>query len=169
MWAKVGVKATLNAMPRSTYFPKVQSFDTSAYLFGWGVPTFDAMYTLQNLIRTKGEGADGMYNLGNYSNKELDAIIDSIKTQTDAAKRDADIIKVLEGHAKDFGHIPCTTRSFLGHAQNVTVIHRADNRLVADWVRSTDPGQPAGGALRRVACLPAYVCFHTPPPAAGWR
>ena len=78
----------------------LQSFDTSAYLFGWGVPTFDAMYTLQNLIRTKGEGADGMYNLGNYSNKELDAVIDSIKTQTDAAKRDADIIKVLEGHAR---------------------------------------------------------------------
>ena len=41
-----------------------------------------------------------MYNLGNYSNKELDAVIDSIKTQTDAAKRDADIIKVLEGHAR---------------------------------------------------------------------
>ncbi|HBJ70722.1 MAG TPA: ABC transporter substrate-binding protein, partial [Alcaligenes faecalis] len=40
MWAKVGVKANLNAMPRATYFPKVQSFDSSAYMFGWGVPTF---------------------------------------------------------------------------------------------------------------------------------
>ena len=70
------------------------------------MPTFDAMYTLQNLIRTKGEGADGMYNLGNYSNKELDAIIDRIKTETDVAKRDADIVKVLEVHAQEFGHIP---------------------------------------------------------------
>ena len=31
MWAKVGVKASLNAMPRATYFPKVQSRDTSAF------------------------------------------------------------------------------------------------------------------------------------------
>ncbi|MCH1998798.1 ABC transporter substrate-binding protein, partial [Achromobacter xylosoxidans] len=136
MWAKVGVKATMNAMPRSTYFPKVQSSDTSAYLFGWGVPTFDAMYTLQNLIRTKGEGADGMYNLGNYSNKELDAIIDRIKTETDAAKRDADIHKVLEVHAKEFGHIPLHDQVIpWAMRKNVSVIHRADNRLVADWVK----------------------------------
>ena len=126
----------MNAMPRSTYFPKVQSFDTSAYLFGWGVPTFDAMYTLQNLIRTKGEGADGMYNLGNYSNKELDAIIDRIKTETDAAKRDADIHKVLEVHAKEFGHIPLHDQVIpWAMRKNVSVIHRADNRLVADWVK----------------------------------
>ena len=141
MWAKVGVKATLNAMPRSTYFPKVQSFDTSAYLFGWGVPTFDAMYTLQNLIRTKGEGADGMYNLGNYSNKELDAVIDSIKTQTDAAKRDADIIKVLEGHAKDFGHIPCMTRSFPGPCARTSPSSIAPTTVWSPiGSRSTDSG-----------------------------
>lgn len=136
MWAKVGVKASLNAMPRATYFPKVQNHDTSVYLFGWGVPTFDAMYTLQNLIRSKGEGADGMYNLGNYSNKEVDAIIDRVKTETDAAKRDADIHKALEIHAKEFGHIPLHDQVIpWAMRKNVSVIHRADNRLVADWVK----------------------------------
>ncbi|MFQ1065052.1 ABC transporter substrate-binding protein [Bordetella trematum] len=136
MWAKVGVKASLNTMPRATYFPKVQSHDTSAFLFGWGVPTFDAMYTLQNLIHSKGEGADGMYNLGNYSNKDLDAIIDRIKTETDAAKRDADIHKVLEVHAKEFGHIPLHDQVIpWAMRKNVDVVHRADNRLVADWVK----------------------------------
>ncbi|MDQ8031484.1 ABC transporter substrate-binding protein [Bordetella genomosp. 1] len=136
MWAKVGVKASLNAMPRATYFPKVQNRDTSVYLFGWGVPTFDAMYTLQNLIRTKGEGADGMYNLGDYSNKEVDAIIDRVKTETDVAKRDADIHKALEIHAKEFGHIPLHDQVIpWAMRKNVSVTHRADNRLVADWVK----------------------------------
>ncbi|MFJ1302537.1 ABC transporter substrate-binding protein [Bordetella genomosp. 5] len=136
MWAKVGVKASLNAMPRATYFPKVQNRDTSVYLFGWGVPTFDAMYTLQNLIRTKGEGADGMYNLGDYSNKEVDAIIDRVKTETDVAKRDADIHKVLEIHAKEFGHIPLHDQVIpWAMRKNVSVTHRADNRLVAEWVK----------------------------------
>lgn len=94
------------------------------------------MYTLQNLIRTKGEGADGMYNLGNYSNKDLDAIIDRIKTETDVAKRDADIVKVLEVHAQEFGHIPLHDQVIpWAMRKNVSVIHRADNRLVADWVK----------------------------------
>ncbi len=78
MWAKVGVKANLNAMPRATYFPKVQSFDSSAYMFGWGVPTFDALYTLQSLMHSKGEGADGSFNFGGYENAEVDALIDQI-------------------------------------------------------------------------------------------
>ena len=115
----------------------------------------------------QGRGRGRHVQPGHYSNKELDAIIDSIKTQTDAAKRDADIIKVLEGHAKDFGHIPCTTRSFPGPCARTSPSSIAPTTVWSPiGSRSTDPGQPAGGALRRVACS-AYVCFHTPPPAAG--
>lgn len=136
MWAKVGVKATLNAMPRSTYFPKVQSRDTSVYLFGWGVPTFDAMYSLQSLIRSKGAGADGSYNLGDYQNKEVDALIDEIKVETDVAKRDAAIAKVLTIHANEYGHIPLHDQVIpWAMGKNVEVVHRADNRLVAEWVK----------------------------------
>lgn len=136
MWAKVGVKAALNAMPRATYFPKTQSGDTSAFLFGWGVPTFDAMYSLQSLIRSKGEGADGSYNLGNYQNKEVDALIDGIKTETDVPKRDAAIHKALEIHAREFGHIPLHDQVIpWAMRPNVEVVHRADNRLVAEWVK----------------------------------
>lgn len=136
MWAKIGVKASLNAMPRATYFPKVQSGDTSAYLFGWGVPTYDAMYTLQSLIRTKGEGADGSYNLGNYHNPELDKLIDGIKNEIDTTKRDAAIHKVLQTHAAEFGHIPLHDQVIpWAMRKNVNVVHRADNRLRAAWVK----------------------------------
>ncbi|RTZ41546.1 ABC transporter substrate-binding protein [Candidimonas sp. SYP-B2681] len=135
MWAKVGVKAALNAMPRATYFPKVQSFDTSAYLFGWGVPTFDALYTLQSLIHSKGEGADGSFNFGGYANPEADNLIKQIKIETDPAKRDAAIQKVLQVHASEFGHIPLHDQVIpWAMAKNVNVVHRADNRLTADWV-----------------------------------
>lgn len=135
MWARVGVKAQLNAMPRATYFPKVQSYDSSAYLFGWGVPTFDALYTLQSLIRSKGEGADGSFNFGNYSNAEVDALIDQIKTETDDAKRTEAIHKVLEIHASEFGHIPLHDQVIpWAMRKNVNVVHKADNRLTAEWV-----------------------------------
>lgn len=135
MWAKIGVKASLNAMPRATYFPKVQSYDTSAYLFGWGVPTFDALYTLQSLIHSKGEGADGSFNFGQYANAEADKLIDQIKTEVDPGKRDAAIHKVLEIHASEFGHIPLHDQVIpWAMRKNVNVVHRADNRLTAEWV-----------------------------------
>ncbi|MFW8566677.1 ABC transporter substrate-binding protein [Orrella sp. 11846] len=135
MWAKAGVKANLNAMPRATYFPKVQSYDSSAYLFGWGVPTFDALYTLQSLIRSKGEGADGSFNFGQYSNPKVDELIDNIKTETDDAKRTAQIQEVLKLHAADFGHIPLHDQVIpWAMGKNVDVVHRADNRLTPQWV-----------------------------------
>jgi peptide/nickel transport system substrate-binding protein len=52
MWAKIGVKAKLNAMPFATYIPKILKYDTSIYMLGWGVSTFDALYSLQALQRS---------------------------------------------------------------------------------------------------------------------
>ena len=36
MWAQIGVKTKVNAMPRATYFPKLEKTDTSMYMLGWG-------------------------------------------------------------------------------------------------------------------------------------
>src|SRR5919201_121244 len=72
MWARAGLKVRLNSMPFATYIPKLLNFDTSAYMLGWGVPTFDGLYTLQSLVRTKTTGADGSFNQGRISDKKLD-------------------------------------------------------------------------------------------------
>ena len=136
MWAKVGVKAKLNAMPRATFFPKVQAYDTSVYLFGWGVPTFDALYTLQALLRTKGQGADGSFNYGKYSNPEFDKLVDQIKTETNDAKRTEMIHKALAIQAKDIPTIPLHDQIIpWAMKKNVNALHRADNRLVVEWVK----------------------------------
>ena len=130
MWARIGVKAKLNAMPRAVYFAKVQKFETSAYLLGWGVPTFDALYSIQSLIRTVGQGGDGNFNLGRYSNAKIDALVDVIKVETDEKKRDAAITEVLKLHAADVGHIPLHNQVIpWAMRKNISVNHRADNRL----------------------------------------
>jgi peptide/nickel transport system substrate-binding protein len=36
MWAKIGVNAKLETMPRAQYFQKMGKLDTSAYMLGWG-------------------------------------------------------------------------------------------------------------------------------------
>jgi peptide/nickel transport system substrate-binding protein len=138
MWAKIGVKAKLNAMPRATYFQKIQKFDTSLYMLGWATATFDALYTLQSLIRSvdpKG-GADGNFNLGKYSNPKADALIDKVKTEIDDKKRNEMIREVLQIHNADIGHLPLHQQVIpWAMRSNVSVFHRADNRLDTRWVK----------------------------------
>ena len=136
MWAKIGIKAKLNAMPRATFFPKIEKRDSSIYMYGWGVPTFDAFYTLDSLIRTKGTGSAGAFNYGGYSNPKVDALIDAVKTETDDAKRTAMIQEALSIHAKEFGTIPLHDQIIpWAMKKNVNMAHRPDNRPVIEWVR----------------------------------
>jgi peptide/nickel transport system substrate-binding protein len=96
MWARAGLRVRLNSMPFATYIPKLLNFDTSAYMLGWGVPTFDGLYMLQSLVHTKTTGADGSFNIGRISNPKLDTTIDAIKIATDTAARDALLKEGLE-------------------------------------------------------------------------
>ncbi|MGE5162073.1 MAG: ABC transporter substrate-binding protein, partial [Betaproteobacteria bacterium] len=136
MWAQVGLKVSVNAMPRATYFPKIQKYDTSAYLLGWGVPTFDALYSLQSLARTVGKGGDGNFNLGRVSNAEFDRLVDAIKVEVDQKKRNQLIAEALLVHNKNVMHIPLHNQVIpWAMRSNVSVPHRADNRLEASWVK----------------------------------
>ena len=109
--------------------------DTSAYLFGWGVPTFDSYYTLQALVHTVGEGADGEFNYGRYSNPKVDALIDDIKVESNAQKRDDMIHEAFAIFAKEFGSLPLHNQVIPWAMQkNIKLTHRADNRPVMDWI-----------------------------------
>ncbi|HET9822123.1 MAG TPA: ABC transporter substrate-binding protein, partial [Burkholderiaceae bacterium] len=46
MWEKIGVKVKVVAQPRVTYFPKLEKFDASMYMLGWGGSVTDAETTL---------------------------------------------------------------------------------------------------------------------------
>lgn len=131
-WAKVGVKAKLRSLPFATYFPMIQRNEASIYLLGWGVPTFDAFYSLQSLIRTAGAGGDGNFNLGRFSNPQQDALIERIKKETDAGTRNGLIEKALVQDHELVSHIPLYNQVIPWAAtQKVDLPHRADNRI--DW------------------------------------
>ena len=134
MLAKIDIRVKVNAMPRALYFPKLQNTDTSMYLLGWGVPTFDSLYTLQSIVRTKGQGGDGTWNFSGYSNPKIDTIIDALKTEVDLKKR-AELTKAaLLLEQADVGHIPLHHQVIpWAMRSNITVVHRADNRMLAKW------------------------------------
>jgi peptide/nickel transport system substrate-binding protein len=136
MLAQINIKVKVNSMPRATYFPKIQLLDTSFYMLGWGVPTFDSQYALQSLMRTRVEkSADGDYNLGRYSNAKVDAAIDKLKTEVDTKKRAELAREITTVHMADVGHIPLHHQVIpWAMRSNVSAVHRADNRVTVRWV-----------------------------------
>ena len=134
MWARVGVKVKLAAESMATFIQKVQNFDSSAYLLGWGVATFDAQYSLQSLVRSRTGGADGNFNYGRVSDAKVDQLVDAMKTETDVAKRNAMIREALVRTRDEHLYVP------LHHQlrpwamkQNVETLHRADDRPSARY------------------------------------
>jgi peptide/nickel transport system substrate-binding protein len=136
MWARIGLKVKLNAQPMATFIQKIQKFDHDAYMLGWGVATFDGLYTLQSLMRTKTTGADGSFNLGRISDAKLDALIDAMKTEVDVKKRDAMLREALLMTRDNYYYVP------LHHQlrpwamkRNVSTVHKADDRPESRFVR----------------------------------
>jgi peptide/nickel transport system substrate-binding protein len=136
MLAQIGVKVKVNAMPRTLYFPKTEKLDTSFYMLGWGVPTFDPQYALQSLMRTRIEKtADGDYNYGRYSNPKFDELIDWLKTEIDTKKRAQLAHEASKIHQADVGHIPLHHQVIpWAMRSNLNVVHLANNSFLAKWV-----------------------------------
>ncbi len=129
MWARIGVKTKLFAEGMATFIQKVQNFDSSAYLLGWGVATYDAQYSLQSLIRTRTSGADGNFNFGRVSDAKVDQLVDAMKTETDVAKRNAMIREALVRTRDEHLSLPLhhQLRPWAMKA-GVSTIHRSDDR-----------------------------------------
>ena len=132
MWSRIGVRAKLRTLPLVTYFPMIQRNEASIYMLGWGVPTFDAMYSLQSLVRTVGSDGDGNYNVGRYSNAKIDAVIDRAKVETDLLVRNRLLNDALQMANNDFANIPLHNQIIpWAMKKNIDIVHRPDNRL--DW------------------------------------
>ena len=141
MWAKIGMKPKLNSMNFAPYIAKIQNFDSSVYMLGWGVATYDALYSLQSLVRTKTTGADGNFNLGRVSDTRLDSIIDTLKTEPDLTKRNALIRRALE-RTKEESYYVTLHHQIRPWAmkKEVTTIHRSDDRPEARFAKVSGAG-----------------------------
>ena len=136
MWSRIGIKARLVTAPTATYFAKIQRNDTSIYMLGWGVATMDALYSLDSLISTvdANRGSAGNYNLGKYSNKDVDGLIAQIKVATDPVKRNQLIHEALKIVKDDVGYLPLhhQIRPWIMR-KNIDTVYRADDRPVPWW------------------------------------
>lgn len=137
MWTRVGVTTRLNAMPLANFFPKIQREDTSIYLLGWGVPTLDALYSIQSLLASKdGEPGNGIWNYGNYANPRVDELTRIIKNEGDPEKRTAAIHEVLRIYREDVPHIPLHHQMIpWAMRSTVSIPHMANNQPYWRWAK----------------------------------
>ena len=135
MWAKIGVRVGVNAMPRATYFPRMEKHDTSMYLLGWGGSVTDAETTLTPVMRNPGDKGEGLYNYGRSRNDKFDALAAASSVEPDAKKREALIKAALREWREQVHTIPLHRQMIPWAARtNVSVVHRADNWLEVPWV-----------------------------------
>ncbi|WP_374436576.1 ABC transporter substrate-binding protein [Inhella sp.] len=129
MWARVGVKAKLGTESFSSYSPKIQNFEFQLFLYGWGIPTYDALYSFQSLARSRAGGADGNYNYFKISDPRMDQLIDDIKVELEPVKRNALINAVLQRMKEEQFFIPIhhQVRPW-AMKPNVTTVHRSDDK-----------------------------------------
>jgi peptide/nickel transport system substrate-binding protein len=139
MLAKIGVKVTLSAETKGTYFPKILSRNTSFYLLGWTPGSYDSHNPLFALMATPGAGGQGQFNLGSYSNPKVDELTKAIATETNIQKRNAMIREAMKIHQDDFGHIPLHQQALAwAMKKNVDLVQLADNYMFLKWVTLKD-------------------------------
>jgi len=86
--AKIGIKVKLDVKPKSIFFPEVSQGKLEFYLIGWFDGTFDMGRSYLKLIHTRDmEKGFGEFNGANFSDPEIDALLESTAGMVDQEKR----------------------------------------------------------------------------------
>ncbi|MCA3253873.1 MAG: ABC transporter substrate-binding protein [Pseudomonadota bacterium] len=126
--ARIGVKVTVAAETKGTYFPRVLKRDTSFYMLAWTPATYDAHNTLNALVRCVDDKGGGQFNLGNYCNPQVDDRIQRIQAETEPLARNALIREAFQLVAADVGYLPLHQQALAwGVSNKVELVQLADN------------------------------------------
>jgi peptide/nickel transport system substrate-binding protein len=135
MWAQLKVRVKVNAMPRATYFPKIEKYDLSMFMLGWGGAITDAETMLTPVLRNPGEKGVGAYNYGKFRNDKADALAAQSSVEADPKKREELVKAALKAYKDEFNILPLHRQVIPWAARsNVNVVHRADNWFEVHWV-----------------------------------
>lgn len=127
MLAKIGVKVDLKAQ----YFSKVLAYDSEFYPLGWTPSSFDSYNVLYNLVDTRMDSGQGKFNLGGYSNPDIDALSQKILSETNGDKLNRLIRDAYQILHDDAGSIPLHQQALAwGKKDSVQLLQRADNQFM---------------------------------------
>lgn len=102
MLAKVGIKVTLSAIPKTIHFPKIKNRETDFYMLGWGVSTLDSHYVFNYLVKSADKGWNGT----GFSDAKIDETILKVEKEVDFDKRDKMIAEVWQKLRDEVVYLP---------------------------------------------------------------
>jgi peptide/nickel transport system substrate-binding protein len=136
MFAKVNVKVRLETLPRAQFFQRVDQFDVSMHMYGWGGAAVDPGFTLTPVIHGRDGKGRGDFNSGRYKDPQLDALIEASETEMDVPKRRAMMVEALQKVRQSVYTIPLHRQVIPWATRaNVKAFHRPDNVVEALWTR----------------------------------
>jgi len=139
MLEKVGVHVKLNAKPRAEFFAKIfdPGWRSSFFLLGWNASSDDAFNALVNLAATRSPARhQGEYNIGGYSNPDLDQLLDAIETETDPGKRRDELSQALAIVKNDIAYVPLHQQDVVWAARDtIELAQPADGSFPLRYVR----------------------------------
>ena len=128
MLARIGVKINLDGRNQGDLLPQGPAARHSFYMLGWTPASLDSHNALFALMATPGDGGQGQFNLGAYSNPRLDELTRKIASENNVAKRQAMIAEAFKIHAEDIGHLPLHQQPLVwGMKKNVEMVQLANN------------------------------------------
>jgi peptide/nickel transport system substrate-binding protein len=138
--AKIGIKVSLNAQPKSQFFGKILAkggYDSSFFLIGWTPSSMEAGSLIRHVVMCRDrEKATGVFNIGGYCNRDVDALAETLMSEADPDRRDALVLDILQKVNADAGFVPLHQQALAWAARDgVALRMRADNGLRFKWIR----------------------------------
>jgi peptide/nickel transport system substrate-binding protein len=135
MLAKVDIKVNVNLLPGAQFFTKVGAGDSSFNFFGYTPSNLDAYNSMAVLMHTR-DSKSGQWNVGRYSNAQVDKLIDESLREMNADRRTKLVTEALTIHRNEVGHIPLYQQGLAwGMRSNVDATVQIDNRVNLNYIQ----------------------------------
>jgi len=125
---------SLEALPKTLHFPKVENGESDFYMLGWTPGTLDSTDVFSYLYATT-----AIWNKGHYSNPEVDDLIARIMTEFDPEIRDQMVHAVWSLVTEDVAYLPLHHQVLVWAMRDrVSTPVTPNNNFQARWVQLTD-------------------------------
>jgi peptide/nickel transport system substrate-binding protein len=137
MWARIGVRADVQAMPSNVYFSRSARNEFPIGLSGWGTGTGEPDSPMAALIATQNrERGRGISNRSMYSSAEFDRILEQALTTIDTTQREELYRQATRIAMRDHAIIPLHHQvNIWASRRNVEVVARNDEETYAMSMR----------------------------------
>ncbi|MDO9502858.1 ABC transporter substrate-binding protein [Falsiroseomonas sp.] len=133
MWARIGVRADVQAMPSNVYFSRSARNEFPIGLSGWGTGTGEPDSPMVGLIATPNrDRGRGTSNRSLYSNPEFDALLERALTTIDVEQREELYRQATRIAMADHAIIPLHHQvNIWASRRNIQVLARNDEETYA--------------------------------------